>query len=191
MPATARLLYTVGHSTHPWDEFVAILRAHGVTQLADVRRHPGSRKYPHFNVTHLAAELPKAGIAYLPCPDLGGRRKPRPDSPNGAWRNESFRGYADYLLTEEFRDALARLERAARRRPTAIMCSEAVPWRCHRSLIADAMLARGWDARDIMSPTSAKPHKLPAWAHVDGTEVTYPASPDLFIAAAASRQRPG
>lgn len=180
MPAAARVLYTVGHSTHPWDEFVELLRAHRVTQLADVRRHPGSRKYPHFNASHLAAELPSAGIAYLPFVSLGGRRKPRPDSPNGAWRNDSFRGYADYMLTDDFRAALADLEGAARRRRTAIMCSESLPWRCHRSLIADALLVRGWDVRDIMTPTSAKPHHLPAWAHVDGTQVTYPPTPDLF-----------
>ena len=186
MAARRRVLYTIGHSTRGWDEFVELLNAHGIRQLADVRRHPGSRKYPHFNASYLEVELPKAGVAYLPMTELGGRRKPRPDSPNGAWRNESFRGYADYMLTDEFAGALAELERAARRRATAIMCSESVPWRCHRSLIADAMLARGWEVLDVMSATSAKPHKLPAWARVDGERVTYPPSDDLFTAAHAS-----
>jgi uncharacterized protein (DUF488 family) len=183
--AAKRVLYTLGHSTRPWDEFVEVLRAHGIGQLADVRRHPGSRKYPHFNAEHLAAALPVAGIAYLPFLSLGGRRKPLADSPNGAWRNDSFRGYADYMMTPEFAAALAELEKAAKRSPTAIMCSESLPWRCHRSLIADAMLARKWDVRDIMTPTSAKPHQFPAWARVEGKRVTYPPPDDLFTAGGA------
>jgi len=176
------LLYTVGHSTRAWEEFVELLRAHGVRQLADVRRFPGSRRHPHFNAEHLAGELPKAGIAYLPFVALGGRRKPRADSPNGGWHNEAFRGYADYTMTRAFKNALAELEREAARHVTAIMCAETLPWRCHRSLIANALLARGWDVRDIMSATSAKVHGLPPFARVVGGEVTYPPPEDLFDA---------
>ena len=184
------VLYTVGHSTKPWDAFLELLQAHDIRQLADVRRHPGSRKYPHFNAESLAIALPQANIAYLPMLELGGRRKTRPDSPNGAWRNASFRGYADYMLTSAFADALAALEHTARQQPTAIMCSESVPWRCHRCLIADAMLARGWEVLDIMSPTSAKPHHLPAWARVLGKQVTYPPPEGLFPASSQPDRPP-
>jgi uncharacterized protein (DUF488 family) len=149
--------------------------------VADVRLIPKSRRYPHFADTYLAEHLPEHGIAYLPFKSLGGRRRPRKDSPNGAWRNESFRGYADFLQTPAFEAALEELISAARERPTATMCAEAVPWRCHRSLISDALLARGWDVLDIMGEGKATPHKLPKFARVDGTTVTYPAeTPSLF-----------
>ncbi|HZZ43427.1 MAG TPA: DUF488 domain-containing protein [Tepidisphaeraceae bacterium] len=177
MPGT---LYTLGHSTRPWPDFLTLLHSHHIRQLADVRRFPGSRKYPHFNATHLTSELPKHHISYHPFPTLGGRRKPLPDSPNSAWRNDAFRGYADYMLTPDFQSALTDLEQLATKHPTAIMCAESLPWRCHRSLIADAMIARGWTVLDIMTPTSAKPHHLPAWAHIIGTTVIYPAPDDLF-----------
>jgi uncharacterized protein (DUF488 family) len=167
-------LYTVGHSNRTWDEFVALVRAHHVTAIADVRRFPGSRRLPQFNDAHLAQNLPAAGIAYLPFPDLGGRRKPHPDSPNTGWRNDGFRAYADHMQTPAFRAALEELMAQAAHTATAIMCAEAVPWRCHRSLIADAMLVRGWQVLDIMSPTSAKPHKLTPFARVSGTDITYP-----------------
>ena len=171
----AKVIYTIGHSTRALAELVEMLKAHGVRTLADVRAFPGSRRYPHFNAENLAAALPPLGIAYLPCPDLGGRRKPSPDSINTGWRNASVRAYADYMQTPEFANALESLVEVARASPTAIMCSEAVPWRCHRSLIADALLVRGWQVLDIMSPTKAAEHKLTPFAKVEGIRITYPA----------------
>jgi uncharacterized protein (DUF488 family) len=169
-------VYTVGHSTRALDEFVAMLKAHGVGAVADVRRYPRSRKFPHFNDDALAAELPNRGLAYLPFPALGGRRRTSKDSPNTGWRSESFRGYADYMLTPAFQDALEELIEAGGAAPTAIMCAEAVPWRCHRSLIADALLVRGVKVLDVMSERSAPPHEMTPFARVDGTRVTYPAA---------------
>jgi uncharacterized protein (DUF488 family) len=177
LPATTNAtptLYTVGHSNRSWDDFLTLVTSHDIATIADVRRFPGSRRLPQFNDGQLAHALPASGIDYLPCPDLGGRRKPNADSVNTGWRNDSFRAYADYMQTEAFLTALEELIRAASRRPTAVMCAEAVPWRCHRSLIADAMLVRGWRVLDIMSPTSAKPHKLTPFARVNGTQITYP-----------------
>ena len=168
-------IFTIGHSTRPLDEFIAILRAHQIQALADVRLIPGSRRYPHFNDGALAVSLPAAGIEYVPFKSLGGRRRPLKDSINTGWRNESFRGYADFMQTDAFVGALDELMQRARAKRTAIMCAEAVPWRCHRSLIADALLARGWNVFDLMSPTSAPPHKLRPFAVVRGTRVTYPA----------------
>jgi uncharacterized protein (DUF488 family) len=179
-PVPIGTLYTVGHSNRTWEDFVALLRAHGVQQIADVRRFPGSRRLPQFNDAHLARHLPEAGIAYLPFPDLGGRRRPSDDSPNTGWRNDGFRGYADYMQTSTFADALSALAAQAAQTPTAVMCAEAVPWRCHRSLIADGMLVRGWQVLDIMSPTSAKPHKLTPFARVDGVRLTYPPEEPLL-----------
>lgn len=174
-------IFTVGHSTRSADEFVALLRAHGVQAVADVRRFPGSRRLPHFNGDAMPAWLKKAGIAYLPFQSLGGRRRPAPDSPNAGWRNESFRAYADFAQTPEFLAALDELMAEAGRRPLTTMCAEAVPWRCHRSLISDALLVRGWTVLDITSPTKAAPHKLPKFARVDGLRVTYPPEePTLF-----------
>ena len=174
-------IFTIGHSTRSLEELVELLKAHGVKTLADVRAHPGSRRYPHFNAEHLAAELPGMGIEYVPSPDLGGRRKPSAESINTGWRNASFRAYADYMQTREFTDALKRLMEKASRSPTAVMCSEAVPWRCHRSLIADALLVRGWEVLDIMSASKATPHKLTPFAKVIGAEITYPPEePELF-----------
>ena len=170
-----RTIYTVGHSTRTLDELVELLRAHGVRQIADVRRFAGSRRLPHFNAESLALELPNRDIAYLPCPNLGGRRKPIGDSINTGWRNESFRAYADYMQTPAFAEALADLMHAAQQTPTAMMCAEAVPWRCHRSLIADALLVRGWNVLDITSATKATPHKLTPFARVEGERITYPA----------------
>jgi uncharacterized protein (DUF488 family) len=174
-PPPRRAIFTVGHSTHSFDDFVEILNGNGIRALADVRLFPRSRRYPHFNDEVLARELPRRGIAYLPFPELGGRRKPMPDSPNTAWRNDSFRGYADYMMTDAFRAGLARLESAAADRPTAVMCAEAVPWRCHRSLIADALLARGWEVFDITTATTAKPHAMTPFAVVREGRVVYPA----------------
>jgi uncharacterized protein (DUF488 family) len=175
MATTTATIYTVGHSTRTLDELVAMLKAHGVAGVADVRRFAGSRRLPHFNAENLAVELPKRGLTYLPCPLLGGRRKPQADSINTGWRNASFRAYADYMQMPEFGEGLDRLMERAREIPLTMMCAEAVPWRCHRSLIGDALIARGWTVIDIMSATKATPHKLTPFARVEGTRVTYPA----------------
>jgi uncharacterized protein (DUF488 family) len=170
-----RTVYTVGHSTRTLDELAAMLRAHGVEAVADVRRFAGSRRLPQFNAGHLAAELPRLGLAYLPFPLLGGRRKPDPNATaNAGWRNAGFRAYADYMGTPPFSEGLGHLTAEAERRPVAIMCAEAVPWRCHRSLVADALLVRGWAVLDVMTAAKATPHKLTPFARVDGTRITYP-----------------
>lgn len=169
-------IYTIGHSTRTLEELIEILRTHGIKLLADVRKYPGSRRLPWFNAPNLAETLPKAGITYEPFTDLGGRRKAAEHSVNTGWRNESFRGYADYMQTPQFAAALEELMRIAEHSPTAIMCAEAVPWRCHRSLIADALLVRGWRVLDIFDAAKATPHKLTPFAHVKGTHITYPAS---------------
>jgi uncharacterized protein (DUF488 family) len=166
-------VFTVGHSNHPLDGFLGLLKAHGVERAVDVRRFPASRKWPHFDRAALEASLPEAGIDYVGMPELGGRRKPRPDSPHTAWRVEAFRGYADFMDTPEFAAALERLGDLARERPTALMCAEALPWRCHRSLIADAMIARGWTVREILSGKQARSRCLPEFARLDGRRVVY------------------
>jgi uncharacterized protein (DUF488 family) len=168
------LLYTIGHSTRTFEEFAALLRAHGIVQLADVRTVPKSRRHPHFAGEALARSLPTAGIAYRHLAGLGGLRKPRKDSPNTAWRHESFRGYADHMQTAAFQEALADLIDWSGGGATVVMCAEAVWWQCHRQLIADALVARGIDVRHVMSATSAPPHALTSFARVDGGRVTYP-----------------
>ncbi len=175
-------LFTVGHSTRSLDELVELLEAHDVEAVADVRAIPKSRRHPHFHHESLAVELPRRGIAYLPFITLGGRRRSAGPSINTGWRHASFQAYADYMQTPEFRAALAELMAEALQRPTATMCSEAVPWRCHRRLISDALLVRGWRVLDIMSPTKASEHKLTPFARVQGLEVTYPdpEGPALF-----------
>ena len=167
-------LSTIGHSTRPIEEFIAILKAHGIRQLIDVRTIPKSRHNPQFNREKLPASLEEAGIRYMHMPGLGGLRRPRADSINAAWRNSSFRGYADYMQTPEFERNLEELIAAAREAPSAIMCAEAVPWRCHRSLVADALVARGIPVREILSATNARPHSLTPFAKVSGARVTYP-----------------
>lgn len=167
-------IFTVGHSTLPIERFVALLRGYGIELLADVRTVPRSRHNPQFNAEALAESLPAAGIAYEPMPALGGLRSPRRDSPNGGWRNDSFRGYADYMQTDAFAAAVERLIAMGREKRTAIMCAEAVPWRCHRSLVADALTVRGVPAVEILSETSWRMHQLTPFAHVEGTAITYP-----------------
>jgi uncharacterized protein (DUF488 family) len=183
-------LYTVGHSTRSLDAFVDLLHHHGVRAIADVRRFPKSRKYPHFNDEALAVSLPNLGLRYAPVPLLGGRRRARPDSPNTGWRNESFRGYADYTMTDPFAQGLEQLLTLAAQTPTAMMCAEAVPWRCHRSLIADAALVRGWRVLDIVSEGKAAPHKLTPFARVEGTRITYPPAAEPGDAAQAKLFEP-
>lgn len=167
-------IFTIGHSTRPIDEFISLLSAHGIRQLVDVRTIPRSRHNPQFGQDQLSPTLERAGIHYLHMPALGGLRHAHRDSVNTAWRNASFRGYADYMRTQPFADALEELIALARKHTTAIMCAEAVPWRCHRSLIADALLVRGVEAEEIASPTRTQPHKLTPWARVSGQTVTYP-----------------
>ena len=177
-PSAPPTIFTIGHSTRTLEELIAILHAHGVKAVADVRLIPRSRRLPHFADESLARELPKAGIEYIPFKSLGGRRRADKHSINLAWRNESFRGYADFMQTPAFTDALGELMHLARQQPTTTMCAEAVPWRCHRSLISDALVVRGWKVLDIMSETKATPHKLRDFAHVEGTTITYPAEND-------------
>ncbi len=159
-------------------EFIQILKARGVQQLADVRTVPRSRHNPQFDRANLPASLETAGIVYCHMPGLGGLRRAAPDSINTGWRNASFRGYADYMQTDAFRKELDELIELSRKRPTAIMCAEAVPWRCHRSLIADALVARGIPVVEILSATDARPHRMTPFACVRGAEVTYPAKGD-------------
>ena len=168
---------TIGHSTRSIDEFIAILGAYGVRALADVRTVPKSRRVPHFNSDALAASLNDAGIGYVHLKSLGGLRHPHKDSVNTGWRNASFRGYADYMASNDFRAGLERLLELARSKRTVFMCAEAVPWRCHRSLIGDALLARGAQVTDILSATSARPHEMTPFARLKGTELTYPRGP--------------
>src|SRR5512147_1836942 len=157
-------IFTIGHSTRPVEEFIDILMAHGVQLVADVRTIPRSRHNPQFNSDALANSLKAYGIGYQHMPGLGGLRHAKKDSPNRGWENASFRGFADYMQTEEFEAGLRGLIESAKERKTVIMCAEAVPWRCHRSLLGDALLVRGIAVMDIMSRTAAKPHTLTPWA---------------------------
>jgi uncharacterized protein (DUF488 family) len=168
------VIFTVGHSTHPIEEFIGILEAHGVEQLVDVRTIPKSRFNPQFNSEALADSLSKRGIAYKHMPGLGGLRHPRKDSTNLGWKNASFRGYADYMQTPQFEASLDELIDLARDRRTVVMCAEAVPWRCHRSLIGDALTARGIEVQDIMTATSRKPHAYTPFAKIEDGKVSYP-----------------
>ena len=168
------MILTVGHSTRPIEEFLSLLAAHGVEQLVDVRTIPKSRRNPQYNTEALAESLHAAHIQYRHMPGLGGLRHPRKDSINSAWQNDSFRGYADYMQTPPFEASLRELIDASKLHRTVIMCAEAVPWRCHRSLIADALLARGIEVADILTTKAAKPHTLTSFARVVGERVTYP-----------------
>lgn len=169
----AATLWTIGHSTHPIDELLDILDAHGITRIADVRRFPGSRAQPQFNPDTFVASLAERGIAYTPMPELGGRRKPRPDTTHTVWRNESFRGYADYMDTPEFATAAEALASLARVDRVAAMCAEGVWWRCHRSMIADYFKANGWTVLHILGMGEAKEHPYTAAAKVEGGKLSY------------------
>lgn len=180
--AEPRTVYTIGHSTRPVEELIALLREHGVEVLVDVRRFPGSRRHPQYGSAALSASLRAAEIGYVHAEGLGGRRTSEAGahSPNNAWRNAAFRAYADYMATPAFRAELARLMELAAERTVAIMCAEAVPWRCHRRLITDALLARGVPVRDIVAAGDAHPARLSehAVALPDGG-VIYPASGEV------------
>lgn len=182
MPSRSKplVVYTIGHSTRTLEEFIDLLQEHHIKQLLDVRTIPRSRHNPQFNIDTLPEALRKAGIRYAHLPNLGGLRHARRDSPNTGWRNTSFRGFADYMQQPEFEEGLNELIKRGRTHPSAIMCAEAVPWRCHRSLIADALLARGVQVEDIISGKRAQPHTLTPFAHVDGQRITYPGEKLLF-----------
>jgi|SRR5579884_1607193 len=167
-------MLTIGHSTHAIEPFIDMLVAHQVELVCDVRTMPKSRRHPQFNADNLEASLRAHGIGYRHMPQLGGLRRPRKDSINSAWQNDNFRGYADYMQTPEFEAALSRLIDLARGRRLAMMCAEAVPWRCHRSLIADALAAGGIEVEHILSRTSRKAHEFTPFARVQGGRVTYP-----------------
>ena len=169
------VVMTIGHSTHPAKEFIHLLKAHGVRRLVDVRTVPRSRHNPQFNRSQLSPALHSARLHYRYMPGLGGFRHARRDSLNTGWHNASFRGFADYMQTPEFQKHLDDLIELAKSERIAIMCAEAVPWRCHRSLIADALLARGIEVREITNATRTKVHSLTPWGQVNGNQVTYPA----------------
>jgi uncharacterized protein (DUF488 family) len=168
----SKRFYTIGHSTRELHELVSLLKENGVARLADIRRFPGSRRYPHFGREALSKSLPKDGIDYVHFEDLGGRRKPLPDSPNKAWRNEQFRAYADYMATDDFRRAVDRLIDAEA--TTAYMCAEAVPWRCHRNLLSDELVRRGLEVVHILGSGSTRVHTMNEHAVVVGGHLEYP-----------------
>ena len=182
----SQIIWTIGHSTRPIAEFIELLQAHGIQLLVDVRTTPYSRRNPQFNTDTLADSLMKASLQHQHLPALGGRRRSRPDSVNPGWRNAGFRGYADYMQTEPFWQGLEELMRLAETSPTAIMCAEAVPWRCHRSLIADALVSQSWTVRHIITPTNSDAHHVTPFALLKDGLLFYPKSaasdstPSLF-----------
>ncbi len=175
--ATSSLVLTIGHSTRPLEGFINLLRENGATRVVDVRTVPRSRHNPQFDRDSLPDALSSAGIDYVHMSGLGGLRHPQADSPNLGWHNDSFRGFADYMQTPEFEANLAKLMEMAQDGRIALLCAEAVPWRCHRSLIADALTVRGNRVEHIMGERHRRPHELTPWAKVDGTAITYPPGP--------------
>jgi uncharacterized protein (DUF488 family) len=171
-PAT--VVYTVGHSTRTLDEFIELLQAYAVALVVDVRTVPRSRHNPQFNKETLPTALKPFGIRYIHMPEIGGLRRPKPDSVNLAWKNSSFRGYADSMQTKEFTDNLLKIIALARENRLALMCAEALPWRCHRNLISDALVVRHVKVEHIISKDSTIDHELNEMAHVEGTKITYP-----------------
>lgn len=171
--AAPRVVHTIGHSTRAANTFLALLAAHAIACVVDVRRWPASRRHPHFAREPLAAALASAGRAYVWRQDLGGFRTPTPASPNTGWRVEAFRAYADFMLTAAFEAAMAELEHLVGAQRIALMCAEAVPWRCHRQLLADAFTVRGWSVRHILDDGCAE-HRLPPFAEPDGVRILYP-----------------
>lgn len=182
-------LCTIGHSTRTLDELVDLLRAAQVAILVDIRTIPRSRHNPQFDREALRSTLPRWNLRYVHLPSLGGLRKPRQDSPNAGWRNASFRGYADYMLTDDFERGLGELQALTEEGTVALMCAEAVPWRCHRSLVADALTVRGAHAKHIIGPGASHPHHLTPFAHVEGTRISYPGGLDPSTAAEPSSSR--
>ena len=178
---TPSTIHTIGHSTRTIEDFIALLKAHSIDLLIDVRRWPASRRCPQFNRDALSASLSADGIQYLWRGDLGGFRKPAADSPNTGWRVTTFRAYADFMMTPEFHEIMNEMEAIARQSSLALMCAEAVPWRCHRRLLADAFLVRGWPVRHIMEK-GCEPHSFPPFAEPVGKQIFYRKSDqkDLF-----------
>lgn len=174
-------IFTIGHSNRPIEEFIRLLEAHGVKRVVDIRTIPRSRHNPQFNADVLPKSLHAAGIDYTPMKELGGLRHTTRDSINTGWKNASFRGFADYMQTPEFAAAIDALIEIAAEKTTAIMCAEAVPWRCHRSLVADALVVRGINVEHILSVTRAQPHEITPFARVDGLEITYPVQGNLAL----------
>lgn len=172
-------LWTIGHSTRDWEIFTAMLRQAEIAVLADVRRFAGSRRNPQFSGETMAQRLPENGIAYRPMPELGGRRPALPDSPNTSWRNAGFRGYADYMMSEEYRAARGLLESIAQEQRVAVMCAEAMWWQCHRGLIADDFKSRGWEVIHLMAPGRQEPHPYTSAARIADGRLAYslPADP--------------
>ena len=168
-----KTIWTIGHSTRPFDEFVAMLRSFDIELVADVRNYPGSRKYPQYNQDNLQTALPQHGIQYVHFKNLGGRRKPNPDSKNTAWRHMAFRGYADYMQTTDFKEGIEELENMAAKQRTAYMCSEAVWWRCHRSMMSDYLKAHGWQVMHIMNVAKAEEHPYTSPAKIINGELSY------------------
>jgi uncharacterized protein (DUF488 family) len=171
---TKPVIFTIGHSTRPLDEFIGLLRSHGVERVIDIRTIPRSRHNPQFNGETLGPALRAARIGYVQLKKLGGLRHAKADSKNLGWHNASFRGFADYMQTPEFEEGLDRAIRLAEEKPSALMCAEAVPWRCHRSMVADALTVRGFDVEHIVSGSKPQTHKLTSFARVRGTNITYP-----------------
>lgn len=169
-------IYTIGHSTRPIDEFISLLQQHSIEQLVDIRTIPKSRHNPQYEQQALSASLQDHGINYVYLKNLGGLRSAAKESNNDAWRNRSFRNYADYMQTEAFGAGIEELIAISADKVTAIMCAEAVPWRCHRSLVSDALLVRGIESYEIISATSERPHTMTSFAVVEGTTITYPKS---------------
>lgn len=166
-------IWTIGHSTHPLEEFLEWLKEYRIEALVDIRRYPGSRKYPHFNKDSLAESLPKNDILYYHFENLGGRRKAKPDSVNQVWRHPSFRGYADYMETEEFRSTIEELKTIAAEKRTAIMCSEAVWWSCHRAMVSDQLKADGWKVLHIMGKAKTTEHPYTKPAKIEKGKLLY------------------
>jgi uncharacterized protein (DUF488 family) len=171
---SAPIIHSIGHSIHPAETFLALLQAHGIEQLADVRSFPGSRRHPQYNAEALEGFLAAHFIKYRHFPALGGMRKPRPDSENTAWQNPGFRGYADYMEMPAFGQALDELIAFSAAAPTTVMCAEAVWWRCHRRLLADALLVRHVTVQHILTSAPAKPHELSEFAKIGGGKLSYP-----------------
>lgn len=168
-----QIIYTIGHSTHSWEDFLAMLKSFDIKTLTDVRTLPGSRRFPQFDKEHLEKKLPENSIEYVHMIELGGRRKVKKDSKNSRWNNSSFRGYADYMETEEFESAIKKLEDIASRQPTAYMCAEAVWWRCHRSLVSDFLKANGWKVQHIMAAGKSQEHSYTSPARIVNGQVRY------------------
>lgn len=168
-----KTIWTIGHSTHSFEEFLELLKAHGIQILVDIRRYPGSRRYPHFNKEALETLLPENGISYHHFENLGGRRKARPDSINQVWRHPSFRGYADYMETDEFKEIVEKLKTVASEKRTTIMCSEAVWWSCHRAMVSDYLKVQNWEVLHIMAPDKTTEHPFTKPAKIEDGKLVY------------------